>query len=91
MNEVARRAVLRSLRQGVEKRLTLPKGTLKLLLANNGHDVTGRVRADEYQVLVGEDLWEELAAAASGSREEVRASHRLEDWVALKLQEQIPW
>jgi len=33
MTEVARRAVLRSLRQVAEKRLSLPRGALKLLLA----------------------------------------------------------
>ena len=91
MNEVDRRAVLRSLRLIVEKRLSLPKGTLKLELADNGHDVVGRVRTDEYLVLVGEELWADLSVTASGSPEAVREKHRLEDWVALKLQEQIPW
>jgi hypothetical protein len=90
MNAVARRALLRGLRPTVEKRLTLPKGTLKLLLGNNGHDVIGLVRADAYGVQVGEELWEGLAAAPSGSPEERREQQRLEDWVALKLQEQIP-
>jgi hypothetical protein len=90
MNEVARRVVLRSLRPIVEKRLSLPKRTLKLELADNGHDVVGTVRTDEYRVLVEEALWADLSAATSGSPEEVREKHRLEDWVALKLQEQIP-
>src|SRR5947208_3328819 len=61
MNEVARRAVLRSLRPLVEKRLSLSKGTLKLDLADNGHDVVGRVRTDEYRVLVGAELWADLS------------------------------
>jgi hypothetical protein len=41
MTDVARRVILRSLRLVVEKRLSLPRGGLKLVLAANGHDVTG--------------------------------------------------
>ena len=91
MTEVARRAVLRSLRQVVEKRLSLPRGALKLGLADNGHDVTGKVGADEYQVPVGEELWDDLSAATDHSTDEVRRKHSIEDWVVVKLQEQLPW
>ena len=91
MTEVARRAVLRSLRQVVEKRLSLPRGALKLVLADNGHDVVGKVGTDDYLVPVGEELWADLSAAIDHSTEEVRRKHSIEDWVVLKLQEQLPW
>jgi hypothetical protein len=91
MTEVARRVVLRSLRQVVEKRLSLPRGALKLVLADNGHDVTGKVGADEYLAPVGEELWYDLSAATDNSTDEARRKHSIEDWVVVKLQEQLPW
>ena len=91
MTEVARRVVLRSLRQVVEKRLSLPRGALKLVLADNGHDVTGKVGANEYRVPVGEELWDDLSAATDNSTDEARRKHSIEDWVVVKLQEQLPW
>ena len=91
MTEVARRAVLRSLRLVVEKRLSLPRGALILVLADNGHDVTGKVGTQEYPVPVGEEPWNDLSAAADDSADEVRRKHSIEDWVVVKLQEQLPW
>ena len=90
MTEVARRVVLRSLRQVVEKRLSLPRGALKLALAENGHDITGKVGTDDYLVPVGEELWDDLSAATGHSTDEVRRKHSIEDWVVVKLQEQLP-
>jgi hypothetical protein len=91
MTELARRVILRSLRQVVEKRLSLPRGGLKLVLAENGHDVTGKVGAKEYLVPVGEKPWDDLSAAPDDSTDEVRRKHSIEDWVVVKLQEQLPW
>jgi hypothetical protein len=91
MTEVARRAILRSLRQVVEKRLSLPWGALKLVLAENGHDIVGKVGAQEYLVPVAEEPWGDLSAATGDSTEEVRRKHSIEDWVVVKLQEQLPW
>lgn len=91
MTEVARRAVLRSLRLVVEKRLSLPRGALKLALADNGHDVVGKVGSHDYLVSVGEELWHDLSAATDHSPDEARRKHSIEDWVVVKLQEQLPW
>jgi hypothetical protein len=91
MTEVARRAVLRSLRQVVEKRLSLPRGALKLALADDGHDVIGKVGTKEYLIAVGEELCHDLSVTTADSTDQVRRKHSIEDWVVVKLQEQLPW